>query len=80
MIEYVIWGKVWNKETKAHEKDEVLLLNKMFDKPITEKALADKAVERLTKGFNCADVRIQEIDMTRDDLSWDFVKAARLQQ
>lgn len=78
MIEYVIWGRVWNKETKTHEVDEVLLVTKMFDKPITEKALANKAVERLTKDFNCADVRVQELDMTRQDLLWDFVKAARL--
>ena len=78
MIEYVIWGRVWNKETKTHEAEEVLLVNKMFDKQITEKALANKAVERLTKKFNCAGVRIQEIDMTSKNLSWDFVKAARL--
>lgn len=64
--EYVIWG------IPKDQTEETLLLAQLENKPITDKAVAERMLKVLSKKYGCTDLRIQTIDFTTKP---DFTKA-----
>ena len=64
--EYVIWGKT------SEDSEKQLLIVNLFDKPITNKRVAEATRELLECKYKCHDVRVQELSLD-EDLSQAFL-------
>lgn len=69
--EYIIWGC-----TKDHPQ-ETILMDKFDGKLITDKTVAQNLCNVLKINYGCYNVRIQEIDLTDNNITNSFVKSIK---
>jgi hypothetical protein len=69
--EYVIWG------CDKNHPQEIILMDKCEGKVITDKILVRILVKYLADNYNCYNIRIQEIDLTDNNITNSFVKSIK---